>query len=105
MKLHLLVAIFALSAATFSLGEGWEVLFDGKSLDQWTNQKGEPVTKGWEVKDGAIHRYEKRRGDQQQEAVREFRARVRVEDLGGRQQRGEVPLQEGARAGIPGARR
>jgi hypothetical protein len=30
-------------------------LFDGKSLDGWTTQDGQPVTKGWEVVDGMIH--------------------------------------------------
>jgi hypothetical protein len=29
--------------------------FDGKSLDGWTTQDGQPVTQGWEVVDGAIH--------------------------------------------------
>jgi len=46
-------------AAPFSLlhAEGdWESLFDGKSLDQWSHKDGKPVTKGWEVADGTIHR-------------------------------------------------
>ena len=28
--------------------------FDGKSLANWTTQKGEPVTKGWKVEDGGV---------------------------------------------------
>ncbi len=34
----------------------WVVLFDGKSLDGWTTQSGQPVTRGWEVQDGCLHR-------------------------------------------------
>jgi hypothetical protein len=30
-------------------------LFDGKSLEGWTTLDGKPVTRGWEVVDGAIH--------------------------------------------------
>lgn len=39
-------------------------VFDGKSLDNWMTQDGKPVTKGWEVADGAIHlnRKKKRSG-------------------------------------------
>ena len=31
-------------------------LFDGKTLNGWTMQDGKPVTQGWVVQDGAIHR-------------------------------------------------
>ena len=31
-------------------------LFDGKSLDGWTTLEGKPVTRGWEVVDGTLHR-------------------------------------------------
>lgn len=31
-------------------------LFDGKTLNGWTTLKGEPVTKGWEVKEGMLYR-------------------------------------------------
>lgn len=30
-------------------------LFDGKTLEGWVTAKGDPVTQGWEVLDGAIH--------------------------------------------------
>ena len=30
-------------------------LFDGKTLNGWTKQDGQPVTEGWTVADGAIH--------------------------------------------------
>ena len=30
-------------------------LFDGRSLDGWTTQDGEPVTRRWEVADGLLH--------------------------------------------------
>jgi arylsulfatase len=35
------------------------VLFDGKTLDGWTTLDGKPVTRGWKVTDGAIHRASK----------------------------------------------
>ncbi len=31
------------------------LLFDGKTLDNWTTIDGKPVTTGWEVVDGVIH--------------------------------------------------
>lgn len=34
----------------------FEPLFDGKSFEGWTFENGKPVDKGWEVKDGQIHR-------------------------------------------------
>ena len=36
---------------------GWQLLFDGKSLDGWRpyrKKAGEPIA-GWEVKDGTLH--------------------------------------------------
>lgn len=30
-------------------------IFDGKTLDNWMMSDGKPITKGWEVLDGAIH--------------------------------------------------
>ena len=35
---------------------GWELLFDGQSMDQWRNYKQEKVSDGWKVIDGAITR-------------------------------------------------
>ena len=35
--------------------DGWELLFDGKSLDAWRGFKMQTVPVGWTVKDGAIH--------------------------------------------------
>ncbi len=35
---------------------GWVSLFDGKTLRGWTTPDGQPVSQGWEVVDGAIHR-------------------------------------------------
>jgi hypothetical protein len=34
----------------------WISLFDGKTLEGWTDLKGKPVSKGWTVENGAIHR-------------------------------------------------
>lgn len=33
-----------------------QALFDGKTLDGWATRKGEPITRGWVVEDGCIHR-------------------------------------------------
>ena len=33
---------------------GWQLLFDGKSLDGWHNFKHEGVRPGWQVKDGTL---------------------------------------------------
>ena len=33
---------------------GWQLLFDGKTLDGWHNFKREGVRPGWQVKDGAL---------------------------------------------------
>ncbi len=32
--------------------DGWELLFDGESLDKWSTQAGGEVPKGWVIKDG-----------------------------------------------------
>lgn len=53
--LQLLGLGFLISVA-FAADEEWISLFDGKSLDGWTTLDGKPVTKGWKVEDGAIHR-------------------------------------------------
>ncbi len=34
----------------------WIALFNGQSLDGWHDSKGRPVTKGWTVTDGTLHR-------------------------------------------------
>ena len=41
--------------ATASGNHGSVPIFDGKTLNGWTTTDGKPVTKGWEVVDGAIH--------------------------------------------------
>lgn len=46
----------ALVCGLITLASGAEYeIFDGKTLDGWTTQKGEPITRGWRVEDGAIH--------------------------------------------------
>jgi hypothetical protein len=42
-------------SATAAAGE-WQMLFDGTTLTGWTTKSGQPVTVGWEVRDGMIHR-------------------------------------------------
>ena len=34
--------------------EGWELLFDGKSMDKWKNFKKDGVSDKWQIKDGAM---------------------------------------------------
>lgn len=34
--------------------EGWELLFDGKSMDKWKGYKTESINPIWKIKDGAI---------------------------------------------------
>ena len=60
MPRTVLSALALCLAATASADEGDFVrLFDGKSLDGWTTEKGQPVTKGWVVEDGTLHRNER----------------------------------------------
>ena len=34
--------------------DGWELLFDGKTLDQWKDYNGDSLTQPWHVVDGCI---------------------------------------------------
>lgn len=34
----------------------WQPLFDGSSFHGWTTRNGQPVTTGWSIHDGVIHR-------------------------------------------------
>ncbi|WP_419499943.1 family 16 glycoside hydrolase, partial [Alistipes shahii] len=36
------------------IASGWELLFDGKSLDQWKDFNGDSLTMPWHVVDGCI---------------------------------------------------
>jgi hypothetical protein len=68
MKRH---ALLALAVATLSLGlfpsraadnelteaekaAGWKLLFDGKTLNGWSNFKKKDIKPGWQVKDGLL---------------------------------------------------
>ena len=42
-------------SATASVNHANLPIFDGQTLNGWTTTDGKPVTKGWEVVDGAIH--------------------------------------------------
>ncbi len=35
-------------------GDGWKLLFDGKTTDGWRNYKKEGVNDQWKVEDGAL---------------------------------------------------
>ena len=37
-----------------TLADGWQLLFDGKSLDQWKDFNGDSLTMPWHVVDGCI---------------------------------------------------
>src|SRR5688572_31621449 len=39
--------------------KGWIALFDGKSLDGWTNPAGQKPSDGWAIQDGALVRKSK----------------------------------------------
>ncbi|MCV2885513.1 DUF1080 domain-containing protein [Aestuariibacter sp. AA17] len=43
--------------------QGWELLFDGHSLDKWRNYKGQTVSPKWVIDDGAMHLSTKGGGD------------------------------------------
>lgn len=61
----LVIALMMVAPATFSQElnslskkekkQGWVLLFDGVSTKGWTTTKGQPVTEGWEIKDGSIN--------------------------------------------------
>ena len=56
--LRLLTTCAILSLLTTYAKDAWgdgKPLFDGKTLQGWKTLEGEPVTRGWEVVDGAIH--------------------------------------------------
>ena len=38
--------------------DGWELLFDGKSLDRWRGYQMDELPEGWVVQDGAIARHD-----------------------------------------------
>ena len=42
---------------------GWELLFDGKSIEKWRNYKQDSISKGWQVKDGLLQRTAAGAGD------------------------------------------
>lgn len=61
--LAIVMVFAAVGAPVVNGAEGeWQSLFDGKSLAGWQSGNGQPVSKGWIVVDGCIHR-ESRGGD------------------------------------------
>lgn len=42
---------------------GWQLLFDGKSIENWRNYKKDSISDGWKVVDGALVRTGKKPGD------------------------------------------
>lgn len=55
-KLAILIAAIAFSFSPISADskDGWTVLFDGQSTDQWQDYKGGPVGEAWKIEDGAL---------------------------------------------------
>lgn len=60
---RLLPAFFLALAAVMTAEEpatktpgAWQPLFDGRTFEGWTTKDGQPVTAGWEIRDGVIHR-------------------------------------------------
>ncbi len=39
------------------IADGWQLLFDGKTLDQWKDFNGDSLTQPWHVVDGCIQAY------------------------------------------------
>ncbi len=57
------ITLLFLSSLTFAAdntlsseekGDGWKLLFDGKSMDQWKNFKKDGINPKWIIKDGAM---------------------------------------------------
>lgn len=55
-SLCLILCSASLFADHHKENETWISLFDGKSLNGWTQLNGKPIERGWEVVDGTIHR-------------------------------------------------
>lgn len=56
--IHALIALIAFqepnTLTQAEVGQGWKLLFDGKSTNGWRNFKAKTVASGWVVKDGAL---------------------------------------------------
>lgn len=48
-------SVVASSCKTCKSCQGWQSLFDGKTLAGWQTASGQPVTKGWVVEDGCLY--------------------------------------------------
>ncbi len=56
-RIALLFFALVLTPALHAEEKGWISLFDGKSLNGWTTDKGKPITRGWQFTDqGELHR-------------------------------------------------
>ena len=49
------ITVMVALSSSFAHCDDTKLLFDGKSLDNWSTLNGKPVTRGWEVVDGMIH--------------------------------------------------
>ncbi len=56
MTALMLVVFTCLTCKTQAAEDKWQPLFNGKNLDGWTDAAGKPMTKGWVVQDGVLHR-------------------------------------------------
>ena len=85
---------------------GWQLLFDGQSLDAWRGYKREtPPEAGWEIKDGALRTVAKVKGVEliTRKKFNDFEFTWGVAGCAGREQRREVSGDRGAPA-VAGAR-
>ena len=90
---------------------GWRLLFDGTNLDSWRGYKKPSVPEGWRVVDGTIAKDKPVEDIVSEGGVRRLRARDRMEDRRGGQQRHLLSRHRGVRshlldrARVPAARR
>ena len=89
----------------------WRTLFDGSSLDAWRGYKGAPIPAGWHIAGNTLAKDVPVADIVTKGRVRRLRARARVEDRRGRQQRHLLPRHRGVRPHllerprVPAARR
>lgn len=54
-----LILTLIVAAPSFADEESFLPLFDGQTLNGWTTLDGQPITKGWVVEEGCLHRAER----------------------------------------------
>ena len=80
-----------------SQSRGWQMLFDGTSMQAWRGYKSDALPAGWSVADGVLSEGRRRRRHHLARPVRRLRARARLAHRRGRQQRHLLPRHRGVR--------